>query len=138
MSEKEKASDTAAFIAVFAALLLDNVLRLEETVDQVSKLVMGSGKPDRELVVTLQSFDRHKQEFEALGEALTRYAEAVNDSSLGSEERAKLEETVISAITVADLKDRLLSRLQGSENTASVAPQISEQEAAQVGVDVIY
>lgn len=138
MNEKEKASDTAAFIAVFAALLLDNVLRLEETVDQVSKLVMGSGKPDRELVVTLQSFDRHKQEFEALGEALTRYAEAVNDSSLGSEERAKLEETVISAITVADLKDRLLSRLQGSENTASVAPQISEQEAAQVGVDVIY
>lgn len=138
MSEKEKASDTAAFIAVFAALLLDNVLRLEETVDQVSKLVMGSGKPDRELVVTLQSFDRHKQEFEALGEALTRYAEAVNDSSLGSEERAKLEETVISAITVADLKDRLLSRLQGSENAASVAPQISEQEAAQVGVDVIY
>lgn len=138
MSEKEKATDTAAFIAVFAALLLDNVLRLEETVDQVSKLVMGSGKPDRELVVTLQSFDRHKQEFEALGEALTRYAEAVNDSSLGSEERAKLEETVISAITVADLKDRLLSRLQGSENAASVAPQISEQEAAQVGVDVIY
>lgn len=138
MNEKEKASDTAAFIAVFAALLLDNVLRLEETVDQVSKLVMGSGKPDRELVVTLQSFDRHKQEFEALGEALTRYAEAVNDSSLGSEERAKLEETVISAITVADLKDRLLSRLQGSENAASVAPQISEQEAAQVGVDVIY
>ena len=138
MNENEKASDTAAFIAVFAALLLDNVLRLEETVDQVSKLVMGSGKPDRELVVTLQSFDRHKQEFEALGEALTRYAEAVNDSSLGSEERAKLEETVISAITVADLKDRLLSRLQGSENAASVAPQISEQEAAQVGVDVIY
>lgn len=138
MSEKEKATDTAAFIAVFAALLLDNVLRLEETVDQVSKLVMGSGKPDRELVVTLQSFDRHKQEFEALGEALTRYAEAVNDSSLGGEERAKLEETVISAITVADLKDRLLSRLQGSENAASVAPQISEQEAAQVGVDVIY
>jgi hypothetical protein len=138
VSEKEKAGDTAAFIAVFAALLLDNVLRLEETVDQVSKLVMGSGKPDRELVVTLQSFDRHKQEFEALGEALTRYAEAANDSSLSSEERAKLEEKVISAITVADLKDRLLSRLQGSENSEFVAPQISEQEAAQVGVDVIY
>ena len=138
MKEKDKASDTAAFIAVFAALLLDNVLRLEETVDQVSKLVMGSGKPDRELVVTLQSFDRHKQEFEALGEALTRYAEAANDSSLTGEERARLEEKVISAITVADLKDRLLSRLQRSENTGIATPQISEQEAAQVGVDVIY
>ena len=89
------------------------MLRLEETVDQVTKLVMGSGRPDRELIVTLQSFDRLKQEFEALGDALTRYAEAANAGSLGGEERAQLEEKVISAITVADLKDRLLRRLQG-------------------------
>jgi hypothetical protein len=138
VKEKEKSDDIAAFIAVFAALLLDNVLRLEETVDQVTKLVMGSGKPDRELVVTLQSFDRHKQEFEALGDALTRYAEAANDASLSREERAKLEEKVISAITVADLKDRLLSRLQSSDESGVVVPEISEQEASQVGVDVIY
>ena len=82
MKDKEPKNDVGAFIAVFAALLLDNVLRLEETVDQVTKLVMGSGRPDRELIVTLQSFDRHKQEFEALGDALTRYAEAANDGSL--------------------------------------------------------
>jgi hypothetical protein len=134
---EDSKNDVGAFIAVFAALLLDNVLRLEETVDQVTKLVMGSGRPDRELIVTLQSFDRHKQEFEALGDALTRYAEAANAGSLGSAERAMLEEKVISAITVADLKDRLLSRLQGDPAEIAV-PEISEQEAAQVDVDVIY
>ena len=137
MKVEESDNDVAAFIAVFAALLLDNVLRLEETVDQVTKLVMGSGRPDRELIVTLQSFDRHKQEFEALGDALTRYAAAANDGSLDSEQRAQLKQKVISAITVADLKDRLISRLQ-SGSADFVAPQISEQEAAQVDVDVVY
>ena len=68
---------------MFAALLLDNVLRLEETVGRVTDLVMGSGRPDRELVVTLQSFDRLKQEFEALGDALTRYAEVDECSADG-------------------------------------------------------
>jgi hypothetical protein len=134
---EEPANDVGAFIAVFAALLLDNVLRLEETVDQVTRLVMGSGRPDRELVVTLQSFDRHKQEFEALGDALTRYAEAANAGSLSGEERAQLEEKVISAITVADLKDRLLHRLQ-ADLPEVVAPQIPELTAAEVGVDVIF
>jgi hypothetical protein len=134
---EEPANDVGAFIAVFAALLLDNVLRLEETVDQVTKLVMGSGRPDRELVVTLQSFDRHKQEFEALGDALTRYAAAANDGTLDNEQRAQLEQKVISAITVADLKERLMSRLQG-EPEEVVPPEISEQEAAQVGVDIVY
>lgn len=137
MNVKQPTNDIAAFIAVFAALLLDNVLRLEETVDQVTKLVMGSGRPDRELIVTLQSFDRHKQEFEALGDALTRYAAAANDESLAAEHRAQLEQKVISAITVADLKERLMSRLQSDAEQAN-PPQISEEEAAQVDVDVVF
>jgi hypothetical protein len=134
---EESANDVGAFVAVFAALLLDNVLRLEETVDQVTKLVMGSGRPDRELIVALQSFDRLKQEFEALGDALTRYAEATNAASLGGEQRAQLEQDVISAITVADLKDRLLRRLQGNLLEV-VAPPISQLVAAEVDVDVIF
>ena len=138
MKVEEPANDVAAFIAVFAALLLDNVLRLEETVDQVTKLVTGSGRPDRELIVTLQSFDRHKQEFEALGDALTRYAAAANDGTLDNNQRAQLEQKVISAITVADLKDRLMSRLQGEPEEVFAPPVISEQEAAQVDVDIVY
>jgi hypothetical protein len=38
---------------------------------------------------------------------------------------------------VADLKDRLLTRLQG-DPPEFATPEISEQEAAQVDVDVVY
>jgi hypothetical protein len=134
---EESASDTGAFLAVFAALLLDNVLRFEETVGRVTDLVMGLGRPDREMIVTLQSFDRLKQEFEALGDALTRYAEATNSTPLVGEERAQLEQNVIAAITVADLKDRLLRRLQ-DDLPDVVAPPISEAALAEVDVDVVF
>jgi hypothetical protein len=117
--------------------LLDNVLRLEETVGRVTGLVMGSGRPDRELIVALQSFDRLKQEFEALGDALTRYAEATNALPLAGEERAQLGQEVIAAITLAELKDRLMLHLQ-DDLPEVVAPPISELVAAEVDVDVVF
>jgi hypothetical protein len=127
-----------AFLAVFAALLLDNVLRLEETVGRVTDLVMSSGRPDRELVVTLQSFDRLKQEFEALGDALTRYAESTNAIPADGEERIQLGQEVISAITVADLKDRLLYRLKEQLPDLANMPKIMDIDNTQVDVDVVY
>jgi hypothetical protein len=137
VTEQERGSDVGAFVAVFAALLLDNVVSLEETVGRVTDLVMSNGRPDREMIVTLQSFDRLKQEFEALGEALTRYAEATNTTPPGGDERAELERSVISAITVADLKDRLLARLQ-DDLPDVIAPPLSDQELAEVDVDVVF
>lgn len=137
MADQAPANDVAAFLAVFAALLLDNVVRLDETVGQVTDLVMGHGRPNREMIVTLQHFDRLKQEFEALGEALTRYAEAANTTQMDGDEHAELERNVISAITVTDLKDRLLSRLQ-NDLPEIVAPEICAQELGEVGVDVIF
>lgn len=137
MTEDESANDVGAFLAVFAALLLDNVLSLEETVGRVTDLVMALGKPDREMIVTLQSFDRLKQEFEALGDALTRYAEATNVTPRGGEERAQLEQNVIAAITVADLKDRLLRRLQ-DDLPDLVAPPIADLVTPDVDVDVVF
>ena len=137
MTVQDSANDVGAFLSVFAALLLDNVLRFEETVGRVTDLVMGRGRPDRELIVTLQSFDRLKQEFEALGDALTRYAGSTNALPLGSEERAQRGRDVIAAITVADLKDRLLSRLQ-DDLPMVAAPHISETAAAEVDVDVVF
>jgi len=132
----ESTNDVGAFLAVFAALLLDNVLRLDETFGQVTDYVMSS-KPNRETIVTLQNFDRLKQEFEALGDALSRYAQATNTTPLSGEERSKLEQHVIAGITVADLKDRLLSRLQGDLQEMS-APPITPEQAAEVGVDVVF
>ena len=136
MTPEESDNDVGAFLAVFAALLLDNALRLDETVGRVTDFVMAS-KPSRELIVTLQSFDRLKQEFEALGDALTRYAEATSRSEIGDDDLAQLEQRVISGITVADLKDRLLARLQ-DDLPDVIAPQVSDEELAMVGVDVVY
>jgi len=138
VTAKETADNVGAFLAVFAALLLDNVLRLEETVGRVTDLIMSSGRPDRELVVTLQSFDRLKQEFEALGDALTRYAESTNAIPPDGEERVQLGEEVISAITVADLKDRLLYRLKDQLPDLADMPKVMEMNNTQVDVDVVY
>lgn len=137
MRAEEPTDDAGAFLAVFAALLLDNVLRLEDTVGRVTDLVMAIGRPDREMIVTLQAFDRLKQEFEALGDALTRYAEATNATPMEGEEREQLEQNVIAAITVADLKERLLRRLQ-DDLPEVIAPQIAEAVAAEVDVDVEF
>jgi hypothetical protein len=96
-------NEVAAFLAVFAALLLDNVVRLDETV----------------------------------GEALTRYAEAANTTRMEGDEHAELKRSIISAITVTDLQDRLLRRLQ-DDMPEIPAPEISPQELESVGVDVEF
>jgi hypothetical protein len=134
---EEAEDDVGAFLAVFAALLLDNALSLDETVSRVTDLVMASGKPSRDLVVALQSFDRLKQEFEGLGEALTRYAEAHSSTPVAGDERAQLGQNVIAAITVADLKERLLRRFE-DETTDTPAPQLSPEVLAQVNVDITF
>jgi len=137
VDEPASSNDVGSFLAVFAALLLDNVLRLDETVGKVTDMVIASGKPDKDLVVELQSFDRLKQEFEALGDALTRYAESTNSVPPAGQERAQLGQEVIGAITLAELKDRLLSRLQ-EDMPEVAAPAMSHHLAAELDVDVEF
>jgi hypothetical protein len=128
-------NDVGSFLAVFAALMLDNVMRLDETFGRVTDLVVGNGRPDKELIVTLQDFDRLKQEFEALGDALSRYAESTNSVPPAGKERAQLGQDVIATITLAELKSRLMSRLQ--ELPSAVAPVVHELDA-EVEVDVEF
>jgi hypothetical protein len=137
VTEPVSSHDVGSFLAVFAALLLDNVLRLDETVGRVTDMVIASGRPDKELIVTLQDFDRLKQEFEALGDALTRYAETTNSVPSVGEERALLGQEVIAAITLAELKSKLLSRLQ-EELPPVPASAMLQQANAQVDVDVEF
>lgn len=136
MAGEDTDNDVSAFLAVLAALLLDNVLQLDETVGRVTDFVM-SNKPDRDTIVTLQSFDRIKQEFEALGDALARYAQAHGATPESGAARLQLGHDVIAGITVADLKDRLLSRLVPTVDEM-LLPEVSAEQAAEVGVDVLY
>lgn len=137
MTSQTASNDVGSFLSVFAALLLDNVMRLDETVGRVTDLVIGGGRPDRELVVALQGFDRLKQEFEALGDALTKYAELTNTVPASGNERVQLGQEVVAAITLHELKDRLLFRLQ--ENLPAIEMNgASPQLAAEVDVDVVF
>ncbi|HTS39102.1 MAG TPA: hypothetical protein VMH84_00985 [Xanthobacteraceae bacterium] len=112
-------------------------MRFDETANRVTDMVMNRARPDRELIVALQGFDRLKQEFEALGDALTRYAESTNRLPPAGEERAQLGREVITAITVADLKDRLLRRLQDGLPLVET-PQRLKALAAEVDIDVVF
>ena len=53
------------------------------------------------------------------------------------EERAQLGQEVIAAITLAELKDRLLCRLQ-DDLPAIEVPPMSPQLAAELDVDVVF
>ena len=117
-------------------MMLDNVWTLDETVGRVTDFVM-SHKPDRDTVVILQSFDRLKQEFEALGDTLARYAQAHSSTPHSGNARTALGHSVIDGITVADLKERLLSRLQPGIDEM-LLPEVSPEQAAEVGLDVVY
>ena len=130
-------SEVAALLGVLATLFIDNVRELEDTVARVTDLVMRDSKPDRELIVTLQSFDRLKQEFEALSGALARYAESTNALPLaGDEPRAPFGRDVIHDITLGDLKERFLDRLENGLGTVfQPLPEPSEDE---LEVDVVF
>lgn len=131
-------SEVAALLGVLATLFLDNVRELEDTVSRVTDLVMRDGKPDRELIVTLQSFDRLKQEFEALSGALARYAASTNAlSPLASEElRQPFGRDVIHDIALGDLKGRFLDRLENGLGTAF--QPLREPSEDEIEVDVIF
>jgi hypothetical protein len=130
-------SDIAALLGVLATLFLDNVRELEDTVARVTELITRDGRPNRELIVTLQSFDRLKQEFEALSGALARYADSTNMLPVaGDGPREPFGRDVIHDITLADLKERFLDRLENGLGTAFQSlPEPSESE---VEIDVIF
>jgi len=130
-------SEIAALLGVLATLFLDNVRELEDTVSRVTDLVTRDGRPDRDLIVTLQRFDRLKQEFEALSGALARYARSTGALPVaGDGPREPFGRDVIHDITIADLKERFLDRLENGLGT--VFQPLPEPSESEVEVDVIF
>src|SRR5262249_8920161 len=67
--------DVAAFLDTLTVILRETLGRLEGTVGRVSEMVLTrSGPADRELIVTLQDFDRLQQEFAALVDVISHCA----------------------------------------------------------------
>lgn len=123
---KPKPSDKAAaldgveqFLTACANVMLDRTALLESAAGRVSELVMGDDRPNRELVVALQSFDRLTQEFHAIGEALLEYGGSIRAYAAVDGQEA-LAKRVIDRIAVGDLK-AVMRRM--TEAHASLVPQ---------------
>ena len=107
------AGDPGMFLAGVAGLLRETVQRFETISNGVSEAVMArSHMADRDLIVTLQAFDRLQQEFVAVADVLSRHPGALGDPLADGGGHARGEAEAIAAIAVSDLKQRLLNHLQ--------------------------
>jgi hypothetical protein len=114
--EKRTVDDGVVFLAAMATTLRETVTRLEATVGRITDIaVVRSAGTDREMVVTLQEFDRLQQEFVALCEILAKLAAKGSVASGDQSDASQWNKQVIAGVPVAALKDRLERHLLVSE-----------------------
>ena len=108
-----------------ATVFHETIARFEETVGRVTEItVLRTGRADRDLVIALQDFDRLQQEFVTLREILAWVAATPDDAWPGAADADQPGHEAIAAISVADLKERLVRELKdvAAESTTSQAP----------------
>jgi hypothetical protein len=112
---KPPIEDIATFLAATAVALRETVTRFEKTTARITESVTTRPSlADRDLIVTLQDFDRLQQEFATLAEVLTRAAAKSSESWLRAEGGGHPAEDAIATVSIADLKDRLMYSLSPS------------------------
>jgi hypothetical protein len=112
---KPRIEDVATFLAATAMALRESVTRFERTTARITEHVTTRPSlADRDLIVTLQDFDRLQQEFATLAEVLTRAATKSCESWLRAEGGGHPAEDAIATVPIADLKDRLMYSLSPS------------------------
>ena len=119
--------EIATFLVATAMVLRETVMRFEKTTARVTESVAArADQVDRDLIVTLQDFDRLQQEFATLAEVLTQAAAKPGESWLRAEGGNHPAEDAIASILIADLKDRLMQRLGFSPADAEASPVAEE------------
>jgi hypothetical protein len=107
--------EIASFLAATAMALRETVTRFERTTARITESVTTRPSlADRDLIVTLQDFDRLQQEFATLAEVLSRAAGKSGESWLRAEGGGHPAEDAIATVSIADLKDRLMYSLSAS------------------------
>jgi hypothetical protein len=105
-------SEVSTFMIATASALRDAVTRFEQTSAGISAYVASRpNEANRELIVTLQAFDRLNQEFVALAEVLTHAASKSSETWLRTHSGGHPAEDAISGVTVSELKERLMRHL---------------------------
>ena len=104
--------EIGTFLAAIAMALRETVGRLETTVGQITEIAaMRPGRADRDVVMTLQDFDRLQQEFAAIAKVLGQAAAKSGETWLRTVGNNHPAQDVIAGISIADLKERLLRHL---------------------------
>ncbi len=115
--------EIATFLAATAMVLRETVIQFERTAARITEGVLARpDQADRELIVTLQDFDRLQQEFASFAELLTQAAAKPSESWLRSDDGSHPAEEAIACLSLADLKDRLMHRLRVSIMDLAIAP----------------
>lgn len=104
--------EVSTFLIATASALRDAVTRFEQTSAGISAYVASRpNDANRDLIVTLQAFDRLNQEFVALAEVLTHAASKSSDSWMRPERGGHPAEDAIASVTISELKERLMRHL---------------------------
>lgn len=112
---EQPVDDLAAFLATLTEVLRETISKLEQTASKVTDhIVTMPAQTDRALVVALQDFDRLNQEFAAICDALARTGTSMTGSWTREEGGDHPKYKVIKAISVADLRNRVLDRLNSA------------------------
>lgn len=126
-SARPATDEIRTFLAVMAMALRETVVGFEETAARVSELLTTRiGRADRDLVVTLQNFDRLQQEFATLADVFVQAAAKSRESWLRAAGDAHPAEDTIAKIPIGDLKERLLRHL-GATVSDLTASAVSEE-----------
>jgi hypothetical protein len=103
------------FLGVMATELHETILRLERTTARVTELTtMRAARPERDLVVALQDFDRLQQEFVSLADTFASAAAKSPESWLTAADGHPAEDAV-AKIPLTDLKARILRQLGAAD-----------------------
>ena len=95
-----------------ATELHETILRLERTTARVTELTaLRTARPDRDLVVALQDFDRLQQEFVSFADTFASAAAKSPESWQQSNEDGHPAGDAVAKIPLTDLKARILRQL---------------------------
>ncbi len=110
------------FLTVMATELHETILKLERTTVRVTELTaLRAGRPDWDLVVALQDFDRLQQEFVSFADVFAMAAAKAPESWRRTAAGGHPAEDAIAKIPLNDLKLRLLRNLGADEQDAAEA-----------------
>jgi hypothetical protein len=104
--------EVSTFLIATASALRDAVTRFEQTSAGISAFVASRpNEANRELIVTLQAFDRLNQEFVALAEVLTIAASKSSETWMRTQAGVHPAEDAVASVTISELKERLMRHL---------------------------